>query len=52
MSLCLPVKCSSAPDVAYAVEYGTSLCHRAGVEDVVISIPQSYLDGVNGSYFT
>ncbi|WVW82298.1 hypothetical protein I302_104304 [Kwoniella bestiolae CBS 10118] len=50
MSACLPLVCSSAPDVAYAVEYGENWCHRAGVE-VKIPLPETYLNGVNGSYF-
>ncbi|WVQ85397.1 hypothetical protein IAT38_007562 [Cryptococcus sp. DSM 104549] len=51
MSQCLPLVCTSAPDVAYAVEYGTSFCERAGVKDVVIPLPADYLASANGTYF-
>ncbi|WWD09407.1 hypothetical protein V865_007530 [Kwoniella europaea PYCC6329] len=51
MGSCLPVVCKSAPDVAYAVEYGENWCHRAGVE-VEITLPESYLNTANGTYFT
>ncbi|WVQ70901.1 hypothetical protein IAR50_000426 [Cryptococcus sp. DSM 104548] len=51
MSLCLPEYCSSAPDVAYAMEYATGFCARAGVA-VKIKLPESYLSGANGTYFT
>lgn len=52
MSQCLPLVCSSAPDVAYAIEYGESFCKRAGIKNVVIQLPISYLEGANGTYFT
>ncbi|KIR37165.1 hypothetical protein I352_00477 [Cryptococcus deuterogattii MMRL2647] len=52
MSQCLPLVCSSAPDVAYATEYGESFCKRAGIDNVVIQLPKSYLEGANGTYFT
>ncbi|AFR97927.2 hypothetical protein C343_06081 [Cryptococcus neoformans C23] len=52
MSHCLPLVCSSAPDVAYAIEYGESFCKKAGIKNVVIQLPESYLEGANGTYFT
>ncbi|KAK8865952.1 hypothetical protein IAR55_001101 [Kwoniella newhampshirensis] len=51
MSECLPITCDSPPSVAYAVEYGTSFCQRGGADNVVIPIPQDYLDSPNGTYF-
>ncbi|WWC66276.1 uncharacterized protein I206_100177 [Kwoniella pini CBS 10737] len=50
MSTCLPTVCSSAPDVAYAIEYGENFCRRAGVE-VKIPLPENYANSANGSYF-
>ncbi|WWC58718.1 uncharacterized protein I303_101262 [Kwoniella dejecticola CBS 10117] len=50
MSNCLPIVCSSAPDVAYAIEYGENFCRRAGVE-VTIPLPENYANSANGSYF-
>ncbi|TYJ56354.1 hypothetical protein B9479_002902 [Cryptococcus floricola] len=51
MTLCLPQYCTSAPDVAYAMEYAKGFCARAGVT-VNIELPDSYLSGANGTYFT
>ncbi|WVN85396.1 uncharacterized protein L203_100542 [Cryptococcus depauperatus CBS 7841] len=51
MEACLPMACISAPDVAYAVEYGQSFCHRAGVKSMVLKLPESYILGPNGAYF-
>ncbi|WVO20022.1 uncharacterized protein IAS62_001312 [Cryptococcus decagattii] len=51
MSQCLPLVCSSAPDVAYATEYGESFCKRAGIDNVVFQLSKSYLEGANGTYF-
>ena len=50
MSLCLVQTCRSAPDAAYAVEYGTSFCKRAGVA-VNITLPAGYLAAAS-DYFT
>ncbi|KAK4688010.1 hypothetical protein P7C73_g2112, partial [Tremellales sp. Uapishka_1] len=49
-SLCLPEVCESAPDVAYAVEYGHEFCLRAGV-DAKIVLPEDYLNGTAREYF-
>ncbi|WRT64159.1 uncharacterized protein IL334_001088 [Kwoniella shivajii] len=50
LSQCLPVVCTSAPDVAYAIEYGQHFCSRAGV-DVIILLTEEYAQSANGSYF-
>lgn len=42
MSTCLAARCESAPDAAYAAEFATSVCKRAGV-DVEVVLPESYL---------
>ncbi|WWD17857.1 hypothetical protein CI109_102301 [Kwoniella shandongensis] len=51
MSLCLPMICNSPPSIAYAIEYGESFCSRAGAKNVVIPIPESYMESINGTYF-
>ncbi len=50
MTLCLPQVCVSAPDAAYAIEYGTRYCAKAGVE-IDITLPTDYVAEANG-YFT
>ncbi|KAL7419525.1 hypothetical protein Q5752_005436 [Cryptotrichosporon argae] len=50
MSLCLVEQCVSAPDVAYAVEYGADFCKRAGV-DITLSLPASYLATAGGAFY-
>lgn len=49
LSACLASECKSAPDAAYASEYGTSICRRAGV-DVEVKLPEAYLSAAAG-YF-
>ncbi|WVF70622.1 hypothetical protein IAT40_005414 [Kwoniella sp. CBS 6097] len=51
MSQCLPITCTSAPDVAYAQEYAENFCLRAGIKDVRIDLPAEYLEGPNKVYF-
>ncbi|WVQ97306.1 hypothetical protein IAU59_004417 [Kwoniella sp. CBS 9459] len=51
LAQCLPITCSSAPDVAYAVEYAENFCRRAGMDDVKIELPADYLEGPNKVYF-
>jgi hypothetical protein len=50
MAQCLTITCESPPDVAYAIEYTSSICGRAGV-DVKLELPISYLDTTDGAYF-
>jgi hypothetical protein len=50
MSQCLVLACESPPDVAYAIEYASSICGRAGKE-VKLQLPAEYLDTVDGAYF-
>lgn len=50
VSACLPTRCVSAPDTAYAVEYGKSFCKRAGV-DVEFELPAWYLETPGGQYY-
>lgn len=50
MSQCLALTCKSPPDVAYAMEYTTSICKRAG-ETVVLQLPETYLQTADGAYF-
>lgn len=47
---CLVLGCQSPPDLAYAMEYATSICGRAGVK-VKLELPEEYLDTVDGAYF-
>ncbi|KAK1926775.1 hypothetical protein DB88DRAFT_508852 [Papiliotrema laurentii] len=42
MSTCLAQRCESVPDAAYGAEYGTSICHRAGVK-VTLELPEAYV---------
>ena len=49
MSTCLSETCVSAPDAAYAIEYGTSFCAKAGVK-VNITLPESYMSAAS-DYF-
>ncbi|ORY23196.1 hypothetical protein BCR39DRAFT_549716 [Naematelia encephala] len=51
MSACLAQVCQSAPDAAYAVEYGREICHKAGVDISNFTLPQSYLEEAS-EYFT
>lgn len=51
MSRCLAVTCASAPDVAYAVEYGRHFCRRAGVPDVQFTMPARFLLSQGGAYY-
>lgn len=51
MATCLLRSCVSAPDLAYAVEYGRSFCRRAGVPGVEFTFPQSFLDTDGGAYY-
>ena len=50
MTQCLVLACQSPPDVAYAVEYTTSICGRAGVK-VQLELPDTYLRTEDGAYF-
>jgi len=50
MAQCLTITCQSPPDVAYAIEYTSSICGRAGV-DVKLELPVAYLDTTDGAYF-
>jgi len=51
MAQCLTITCQSPPDVAYAIEYTSSICGRAGV-DVKLELPVAYLvDTLDGAYF-
>ena len=50
MTQCLVLACQSPPDVAYAVEYTTSICGRAGVK-VQLELPDNYLRTADGAYF-
>ncbi len=50
MSLCLAQTCRSAPDAAYAIEYGKNHCERAGV-NANITLPAEYLEA-GKEYFT
>ena len=47
---CLVLGCQSPPDLAYAMEYATSICGRAGV-NVQLELPEEYLDTMDGAYF-
>lgn len=51
MSDCLPAVCKSAPDVAYALEYGQSWCHRAGVNNVTFDLPDWYMASPGGQFY-
>lgn len=51
MPRCLAVTCVSAPDVAYAVEYGRHFCARAGVPDVKFEMPERFLLSEGGAYY-
>jgi hypothetical protein len=50
MSQCLVITCQSPPDVAYAIEYASSICSRAG-KGITLQLPEEYLDSVDGAYF-
>lgn len=49
MSACLPVRCNSVNDVAYALEFGHAFCKKAG-KDVRVNLDESYVSTVGG-YF-
>ncbi|WVR05881.1 hypothetical protein IAU60_002907 [Kwoniella sp. DSM 27419] len=51
MATCLPLTCTSAPDVAYGMEYGYNFCRRAGVKGFEFVLSQDYLNGTDGEYF-
>lgn len=50
MAQCFTVTCQSPPDVAYALEYTSSICNRAGY-DVELELPEAYLETTDGAYF-
>ena len=50
MAACLVQQCKSPADVAYGQEWGQRLCKKGGV-DVEFTLPQSYMDSINGTYF-
>jgi hypothetical protein len=50
MAQCFTITCESPPDVAYAIEYTSSVCKRAGF-DVKLELPEAYLDTTDGAYF-
>ncbi|EIW72813.1 hypothetical protein M231_00065 [Tremella mesenterica] len=50
ISQCIALQCASPADVAYAMEYGVNFCRRGGVT-VNFTLPEMYLDSVNGTYF-
>lgn len=49
MPVCLAQACVSAPDAAYAAEYGVSFCAKAGVQ-ISMELPQTYKDAA-AEYF-
>lgn len=51
MPRCLAVTCASAPDLAYAVEYGRHFCARAGVPDVEFKMPERFMLSLGGAYY-
>ncbi|OCF39533.1 hypothetical protein I317_06692 [Kwoniella heveanensis CBS 569] len=51
LAQCLPMTCSSAPDVAYAKEYAENFCRRAGFDEFEVDLPAEYLAGPNKVYF-
>ncbi|GMK58964.1 hypothetical protein CspeluHIS016_0604060 [Cutaneotrichosporon spelunceum] len=48
---CLAMVCRSAPDVAYAAEYGQAWCERAGTSNASIVLPEWYLETPGGAYY-
>ena len=42
LAACLASQCESAPDAAYAAEFATSICDRAGV-NVEVKLPDAYV---------
>ena len=52
MPICLITACESAPDVAYAVEFGQRWCAKAGVDvSNTLVLPADYTEGVAKEYF-
>jgi len=49
MSECFTQTCISAPDAAYAVEYGRVFCQRAGVE-TTLQLPETYVQAASASF--
>lgn len=49
MALCLPVRCDSVNDVAFAVEFGEAFCKKAGV-NTRVRLDDNYTSSVGG-YF-
>jgi hypothetical protein len=44
--------CRSAPDVAYAMEFGQDWCAKAGVDPAeTLVLPENYTQGVAKEYF-
>ena len=52
MPVCLMSACRSAPDVAYAIEFGSRWCDKAGVDvSETLALSENYTQGLAREYF-